>query len=114
MIIDDFDIEGVSGFEMEAQAPLLVDADAPLSRAIALQQLKAIRRRDSQVLDGCGAIQPIELRQSTSPDVLRQSSGLLRGEQAFGFLVGKASNHAAIINNLFTPGKATETAHGRA
>lgn len=90
VVIDDFDIESFSFDEPEAEPPLLVDADAPLPRAITLQWLQPIRRRGSQILEACSGMQPVDLHQSPEPDIGRQPPGSLRGEQPFRFLVSEA------------------------
>lgn len=49
MVIDDFHVKGVAMLEAKAQAPLVVDADAPLALAAPTELLQAIARRDAQL-----------------------------------------------------------------
>ena len=54
MVIDDFDIESVALRKAKAHSPLLVDADAPLTFAIALERL--LSRRPSRRGRGEGVL----------------------------------------------------------
>ena len=47
VVVDDLDVEGIGGAPDEADAPLIVDADAVLACAIALERLKPIAGRDT-------------------------------------------------------------------
>jgi hypothetical protein len=59
VVIDDFHIVGITVFEPKAQPPLVVDADAVLAAAPALQWFQAVAGRNAQVVErGSG----IELR----------------------------------------------------
>lgn len=49
MVIDNLGIEHVAILPSEADAPLLVDADAVLARAVALEYLELIRRGNHQI-----------------------------------------------------------------
>ncbi len=51
MIVDDFDLERGARLEAEADAPLVVDTDAVLAFAIAMERLQMVARRCSQVLE---------------------------------------------------------------
>jgi hypothetical protein len=48
MVVNNFDIEGITAFPGKANSPLLIDTDAVLSLPFALQFLKMVCRRDSQ------------------------------------------------------------------
>jgi len=50
MIICYFDFVDVSIFPTKADSPLIVDSDAILSPAVAFQSLKAVARRNSQIV----------------------------------------------------------------
>ncbi len=47
MIINDLDLEGITFVESKADAPLIIDADAPLSGAIMPQCFQVIRGRQT-------------------------------------------------------------------
>ncbi len=57
MIVSDFHVIGVPIPPFEADAPLVIDANAILTRAIAGQFFQAIRRRNAKVLERHGPIQ---------------------------------------------------------
>jgi len=57
VIIDNLDIKGVPSFKPEADAPLIVDTNAPLSLPFALKRLKPVAWRYPQVLYHSGSIQ---------------------------------------------------------
>ena len=57
MVIDDLNVVRVPLAPNEAKAPLVVDPDAVLSFAVAVQCFQAISRRRHQVSQFCGAVQ---------------------------------------------------------
>jgi hypothetical protein len=57
VIIDNLDIKGVPSFNPEADAPLIVNTDAPLSLPFAFECLKPATWRYSQVFYPTGNIQ---------------------------------------------------------
>lgn len=60
MVVDDLYIGGAFCRPDEADAPLLVDADAVLSLSVVPQGLQAVAGRGLQVIKNC---RPVELRQ---------------------------------------------------
>ncbi len=63
MVIRDLYILSVASIPFEANAPLIIDANAILTGPIASQLLQAISRRHSQVLQGHGAIEHSQFAQ---------------------------------------------------
>jgi hypothetical protein len=63
MIVDDFDVESISGAPSEANAPLIVDADRILLRAIAFQLLKPVTRNPTKFIKPDGGMDRNELLQ---------------------------------------------------
>ena len=61
MVVDEFDVASAAGAPGEADAPLVVDADAVLAGAGADQLLQAIARRHPQVVDALGGVDENEL-----------------------------------------------------
>ena len=61
MVIDNLGIEHVAILPSEADAPLLVDADAVLARAVALECLELIRRGNHQIAQIRSAIEVLQL-----------------------------------------------------
>lgn len=61
MVIDDLDIERVAILPFEADAPLLIDADAVLASAVALECLELIRWGDHQIAQIRSAVEVLQL-----------------------------------------------------
>ena len=61
MVIDDLDIPGRSITPDEADAELVVDADAPLPDTIARELLQPVLWRHTQNLDACGGMYHLKL-----------------------------------------------------
>ena len=60
MVIDDFDVVGVSISPLEADAPLVVDAYAELPDTVTGQCLEAVARQGHQIVDRFGVVQNFE------------------------------------------------------
>src|ERR1017187_6608940 len=73
MIIHDFNVVRVFAVPAEANAPLVVDADAVLSRAIAFQGFQAVAGRQGQITQFAGAIKLRELPQGHALNLRRQA-----------------------------------------
>ena len=59
MIVDDFDIECMTGLKPKADTPLIIDTDAEAAVAVASQSLKPIVRWYPQIIKpGCTMIDP--------------------------------------------------------
>lgn len=69
MVVDDFDVVSVTCLPSEADTPLIVDPDAPLSRAITSKSLETVPRRNSKIVQGDGGIELPELAQRDTLDV---------------------------------------------
>jgi hypothetical protein len=61
VVIDDFDIFGVSIVPAKADSELTIDADAPLTATVALESFQPVAGRAAQGLNGHGGIQQSEL-----------------------------------------------------
>jgi hypothetical protein len=59
VVVDDFDFVSATVAPTEADAPLVVDANAVLPLAIALQCFEVIARRHTQILKGSRAANPL-------------------------------------------------------
>ncbi len=60
MIIYNLNIENISILKTEADAPLIIDTDAPLAFAMPSKRLQSIAGRDSQILNCMGIIQHLQ------------------------------------------------------
>jgi len=95
MIIDDLDLICIAVTPLEADSPLVVDANAVLAGAIPYQLLEVVPWRNAKVFQCLGSVQKQQFPQSGS---LEKAGQLLDGEtlkQAFGLLVAKTANHRA-------------------
>jgi hypothetical protein len=92
----DLDVEGIGGAPDEADAPLIVDADAVLASAIALVRLESIARRDASVREGVGRIEDDEFPKR---DALRAGGEATRTatlKERFRVGVAEGANHAPV------------------
>ena len=56
VIIDQFDVESIAMLETKADAPLVIDANAPIPFVIARQRFKPVTGRIAQIAGCCGGI----------------------------------------------------------
>jgi len=63
VVVHDLDVVGAGGSPSEAEAPLLVDADAVLPGTIAGQLLEAVTWWDPEITEGLGGIEDQEFAQ---------------------------------------------------
>jgi hypothetical protein len=68
VVVDDLDIVGIASLPSEADAPLVVDANAVLAPAVALERLPLIAGRGRQVLENSSAVQIEQLPASRPLD----------------------------------------------
>lgn len=71
MIIDDFNIIGVTAFPSKTNTPLVVDADAPLTGSIAAQLFQPVGGRYAQVSKGDCIVDHAKLAQGDLMDIRR-------------------------------------------
>ena len=95
VVVDDLDVEGIGGAPDEADAPLIVDADAVLACTVALERLEPIAGRDAKVGEGVGRIEDDEFPQRYA----------LKG--------GGETPRAATVKERFRVGVAEGADHGR-
>ena len=94
MVVDDFYIVCVSACPPEADAPLVVDADAVLAGPIASQFLEAVGGWNAEVKETGRGVENDELAERNSLEVRRQPTGPLSLEEAFSIDVPEAADHA--------------------
>jgi hypothetical protein len=92
VIIDNLDFNGVSIPEPEADAPLIVNTDAPLSLPLALESLKPVAWRHPQVLNAAGDIQYREFSHGRGLDTVKPLDALA-AEHGFGIAALERFNH---------------------
>ena len=69
VVIHDLDVFGTRRCPAEADAELIVDADAVLARALAPECLKAVAGRNPEVFQAAGDLSCRSLRRATDCDV---------------------------------------------
>ena len=74
MVIDDLDIVSVPFIPSETDAPLIVDADAPLTFSIPSQFLKSVARRDKKKIDARSAVNQGQFSKCGFLNIPRKSS----------------------------------------
>jgi hypothetical protein len=93
MVIDNFNIVRLPTLKTEADAPLVVDPDAPLSDAVSGQRFEAVGWRHAKVVENHDRIQLGQSLDRPLQDVGGKMSGFPRGEKAFSFGVRECPNH---------------------
>jgi hypothetical protein len=93
VIVDNFHIVSVAIGPGEADPPLVIDADAVLTLAIAAKLLKPITRRRAQILERLGGVKDDEFAQHDAAKVSRKPPNRLPLEQALGVTIGEAPDH---------------------
>jgi hypothetical protein len=93
VVVAELDIVRVTGFKSEADAPLIVDEDGILTRAIASERVQAIAWRNLEVGDLVRDVHGFELAQSTSGNVGGHLPGLAGAEELFSVPVGERLDH---------------------
>ena len=68
MIVDDLDLFGPISRPYEADAPLRIYTDAVLALSVVSQSLKAVSRRNLQVIKNC---RPVQLRKLSKGGTVR-------------------------------------------
>jgi hypothetical protein len=84
----------------EANAPLIIDANAVLSSSLAFQCFKSIRWRNTQIGQCYRPVQHDQLAFGNPLDVWRQLPGETSIEDFFSLAVSERLDHARIITDL--------------
>ena len=88
MRVDDLDV-----LPAEADAPLIVDANAVLAGPIAFEFLQAVAGRDAQILELLGGVHEAELAQHEALELRWEAADRLSLEQALGVPIGETVDH---------------------
>ena len=92
MVVHDFNIVGVCANPPKADAPLLVHANAPLSRAIAAELFQPVSRRRAQIIQRDGRVDLPELSQRNTLDIRREFPHGPTIKQPSGVRVAEGAN----------------------
>ena len=90
MIVNDFYVGALSIAPAKTDAPLIVYADAMLTRAFALQTLQAIRGWNAQVVKALRGVKHPQLSTSESLNLVWQAAGNVAMPDAFSLLISEA------------------------
>ena len=93
VVVDDLDVERVGGAPDEADAPLVVDANAVLTRPGSLENLEAIARRNAKVGERVGSINDDELSQCDALERRWKTARATAMKERFRVGVAKGANH---------------------
>lgn len=93
MVVDNLDILCIAVLPPKTNAPLIIDANAPLTRPIAGKLFKTVTGRNSQKVQRCSTMYLLQLSLSDTLHILRQLFGKLSLKKLLRFLTSKASNH---------------------
>ena len=89
----------------EAQAELIVDADAVLALSLSCKRFKAVPRRLSEIRQSFGRIKYRELSERRRTKIRRNAAALARQPQCLSIRIGEAPDHPCIITRLVKNGK---------
>jgi len=94
VIVCDLNLVCVSGSPLEADAPLIVNSNAVLTRSIPPQLLQPISGRYAQLRDSLGGVQDQKLALGSAPDRGGKAASFLTPKDAFSITIGEALDHA--------------------
>lgn len=93
MVVGHLDVIGVMLLPSETDTPLVVDANAPLTRTVATKLFRAVGRRHAQKVECVRRIDGLQLGVGTAMDVRRKTPHASTREQGGGRLVSEALDH---------------------
>jgi hypothetical protein len=98
MVINDFNVKGMSVFPAEAHPPLIINTDAVLPSSITFEQFQPIVRRNSQVIY---TARPIKLSKFALRDAFNidESCCAFALEQRLRIWTLKRPNHHSMITS---------------
>jgi hypothetical protein len=102
VVVGDLDVCRTGGGPGEADAPLVVDADAVLSLPIPAQLLEAIARWNPKVVDDLGGVEDQELAVCNSLKVGAELADVRASPDELGFLVRERLDHLRIVTHYVT------------
>jgi hypothetical protein len=107
MIIGDLNVKSIAFLPSKANAILIVDSDAILARAIALQRLKPVRRRRREVSKFFRAVDLNQFPERDGSDGLKSPHWTLL-ENPFCILIAKRTDQTNIVLRIASNVRHTE------
>jgi hypothetical protein len=83
VIINNLNLDGITILKAKTDAPLVIDADAMLPKAVMLERLQVVGWRQAQILKAGGCIQLCESHGCALENVSREATRLAAGVEAF-------------------------------
>lgn len=102
MVVTELNVVGVAIREPKADAPLIVDRNGVLSRAIALEGMQAVAGRHFEIGDLQRGVDGFESAESAPRDVGGHLLGLAGAEELLGLAVGEGLDHARNVTRHVT------------
>lgn len=99
MVINDFDVKHVAVLPSEADAPLLVDADTVLARAIAFEGLQLIRWGDHQIAQIRSAVEVLQLLACALLNLIVQALDKCPSENRLRVFILEGPDHDRILKH---------------
>ena len=97
VVVDEFDVGGAAGAPCEADAPLVVDADAVLACPVAGELLQPVVWRYAEVVDALGGVDENELVVCELAEFRAKSLDVAALPDRLGVLVPERADHPAIV-----------------
>ena len=94
VVIHQFDVPGLAVHPGEANAPLIIHANAVLSGAITPQLLETIARRYAQIIQCLSGIDQQQLSQHRALELSPESTDSLSREQTLCVTIAETPDHA--------------------
>jgi hypothetical protein len=102
VVVDDCNVERITVSPTEANAPLIVHADAVLSGSVALQSLQAVPRWNPQILKPLDSIELHKLSKHGPLKLRGEPPGADASEETLGLTIGEASDHEINVTQCVT------------
>jgi hypothetical protein len=93
MVVGDFNFVRGFGFPVEANPPLVVDADGVLAFAVSFEGFETVAGRDGEVIEFGDGVELCEFSQGHTLDVWWKAAGFPLVEESFGVFTGERSDH---------------------
>jgi hypothetical protein len=103
VVIDNFYSDGLTIPPGEANAPLVIDANAVLALSVVFQRFQAIARRDLQISKNAGPMKILQLSSCGVLDCIWQASGTFTPKDPLCLGTGEAYYHHATIASYLAP-----------
>ncbi len=98
MVIDNLDVENIAVAPAEADASLVVDADAPLTSAVSCELLEPVAGRDAKKIEAGGGVKLGQLALGDALHILRQLAGIAAVKQPLGLFAQEVADHGLMLS----------------